>query len=289
MGNPDWGRWQVIIGAIALVIALAGLIVTYESSASTSNNNDNNNNININNINNNKVSTETVKSTPSTSFITVSSSPTGASIYLDGKYEGEASQVLSNIEPGIHLITLKLAGYEDWSQDISVDANKTISISPILTPIEVSTDISTTNTATRVETPEEDNVTVVETPKEEDTANNEPTTNLKIDNLSHVTWSYSTSKSDPNVKLYEGETIVNVSVYVKGSNDVDVYTHPYYWRFVSDGEPYSPECSESTFQTDYRGISPGSRDMFYLTFIIQGEPKHAELIYYLPTKGMEMF
>lgn len=279
MGNPDWGRWQVIIGIIAIVIALAGLIITHESSTFTPNSNDNNNSININNINNNNVSTETSKSTSPTSFITVSSSPKGASIYLDGKYKGETPQVLSNIEQGTHLITLKLAKYEDWSQDISVDASRTISISPTLKPTD-----TPTNMATGVE-PEGDDVAVVETPKEENKANNEPTTNLKIDNLSHVTWSYSTSKSDPNVKLYEGETLVNVSVYVKGSNDVDVSTSPYYWEFVSDGEKYSPEGSEPTFQTNYRGISPGSRDMFYLTFIIQGEPKNAELIYNLPTGG----
>lgn len=72
----------------------------------------------------------------STCSISVSSSPVGASVYLDGKYKGEVPQFLNDIGQGSHLITLKLAGYEEWSQEVSVDANKTFSISPTLIPKE---------------------------------------------------------------------------------------------------------------------------------------------------------
>lgn len=72
----------------------------------------------------------------STGSISVSSSPVGASVYLDGKYKGEVPQFLNDIEQGAHLITLKLAGYEEWSQEVSVDANKTFSTSPTLIPKE---------------------------------------------------------------------------------------------------------------------------------------------------------
>lgn len=101
--NDKWGRWQVILGVIGLVIAIYSVI---PHSASTP---------------------------PQQSFISVSS-PVGASIYLDNKYKGEVPQILNNIKLGSHLITLKIAGYEDWSQTISVDAGETVSISPTLTP-----------------------------------------------------------------------------------------------------------------------------------------------------------
>lgn len=67
--------------------------------------------------------------------ISISSSPSGASIYLDNIYQGETPKALKNIEHGSHNITLILAGYANWSQTINVDAGKTTSISQTLTPI----------------------------------------------------------------------------------------------------------------------------------------------------------
>jgi hypothetical protein len=67
--------------------------------------------------------------------ISVSSSPNGASVYLDDVYQGEAPKVLSKIEHGSHNITLKLSGHDDWSQIINVDAGLTASISATLVPI----------------------------------------------------------------------------------------------------------------------------------------------------------
>ena len=73
------------------------------------------------------------------SSIAVSSSPLGASIYLDGKYQGETPKILKNIEPDSYLISLKLTGHEDWSQIIHVDTDKTTSISPSLIPFPTHT------------------------------------------------------------------------------------------------------------------------------------------------------
>lgn len=131
MKEPDWGRWQVILGSwqvilaiIAITLALVGLMYQFNSDLGSKTSN----NISVNNINNNPTT-----STQETSSISVISSPNGASIYLDDIYEGETPKVLRDVEQGPHIITLKLAEYEDWSQSINV-GDDTFSISPTLTP-----------------------------------------------------------------------------------------------------------------------------------------------------------
>lgn len=68
------------------------------------------------------------------SSISVSSSPANASIYLGGSYVGNTPMTLDYLKKGSYNITLKLSGYEDWSQTRNVDAGKLDSISPTLTP-----------------------------------------------------------------------------------------------------------------------------------------------------------
>lgn len=82
----------------------------------------------------------TQKKAPTTGSISLDSSPSGANIYLDNNiYKGKTPTILEDIGQGSHTIILKFEEYEDWSQNISVDAGKTISISPTLTPKEKST------------------------------------------------------------------------------------------------------------------------------------------------------
>jgi beta propeller repeat protein len=113
-----------------LVILLVGIVVTDRESVS-----------------NEPTAPPKLKENTSTSTgsISVSSYPTGTSIYLDGEYKGEAPQLLNNIEQGSHSVALKLAGYKDWSQDISIDANKMISISPTLVTLPILTETQITN------------------------------------------------------------------------------------------------------------------------------------------------
>ncbi len=73
--------------------------------------------------------------TPTTGSISVSTSPSGASIYLDGSYQGTTSFTITNVAAGSHTITLKLTGYQDWSQTINVVAGQTSKASPQLTHI----------------------------------------------------------------------------------------------------------------------------------------------------------
>jgi PEGA domain len=77
----------------------------------------------------------------STANISVSSTPSGAFIYLDGAPKGITTydftrNDLTNIEPGPHTITLKYAGYYDSQQSVNVYANDNISTGSTLTPIQ---------------------------------------------------------------------------------------------------------------------------------------------------------
>ncbi len=69
-----------------------------------------------------------------TGSISVSSSPSGASIFLDENYNGTTPMTIESIEAGSHTITLKYSGYQNWSQNIHVVAGQTIPILAALTP-----------------------------------------------------------------------------------------------------------------------------------------------------------
>lgn len=82
-----------------------------------------------------------------TGDISVSSSPSGASIYLDGSYQGVSPMTIKGIQEGSYTIILKDIGYQDWSQTIKVRPGDTIFVSPLLI-------VTTTATATQTPKPE---------------------------------------------------------------------------------------------------------------------------------------
>ena len=66
--------------------------------------------------------------------IQVSSSPTGAQVYLDGSDTGRTTNTtLTNVSPGSHTIDLVMEGYEDDQVFVSVTAGQTASVSVTLT------------------------------------------------------------------------------------------------------------------------------------------------------------
>jgi hypothetical protein len=75
----------------------------------------------------------TLPPTPETGSISVSSIPSGASIYLDGNYRGTTPKTIEKVEPGSYVITLKLSGYQDWFQTISIEAGEKTPITQTLT------------------------------------------------------------------------------------------------------------------------------------------------------------
>lgn len=71
--------------------------------------------------------------TVTTGTLSVSSSPSGAAVYVDGSYRGVTSTSVGNLVPGSHSVQLILAGYQDWAGSVSITAGATTYLNPTLT------------------------------------------------------------------------------------------------------------------------------------------------------------
>jgi hypothetical protein len=80
--------------------------------------------------------------------LSVSSNPTGASLYVDTIYQGVTNQIVSNLAVGTHTVTLKKSGYQDYSQSATVNNAQTtylsITLSPLASPTTGDLDVSST-------------------------------------------------------------------------------------------------------------------------------------------------
>jgi hypothetical protein len=70
--------------------------------------------------------------TVTTGTLSVSSSPSGAAVYVDGSYRGITSTMVGNLVPGSHSVHLVLAGYQDWTGSVSISAGATSYLNPTL-------------------------------------------------------------------------------------------------------------------------------------------------------------
>jgi hypothetical protein len=73
-----------------------------------------------------------VRLAASKGFITVSGTPTGASILADGKDTGRVTPAELILDPATHTITVHKQGYLDASSDMKLAAGQAISYSPTL-------------------------------------------------------------------------------------------------------------------------------------------------------------
>jgi hypothetical protein len=94
--------------------------------------------------------TGTVTQQPSSGNVTVHSSPPGASILIDGIYQGTTPFTVSGLNQGNHIIRLALSGYYDYEGTIYVIAGQTTNAFGSLPPLN---QISSQNTVTPVATP----------------------------------------------------------------------------------------------------------------------------------------
>ena len=69
---------------------------------------------------------------PPRGYISVTSSPSCASIYLDGAYKGITPRTITDVSPGWHRIKLSLSGYRSRSKDVRAYAGSTSSVDEIL-------------------------------------------------------------------------------------------------------------------------------------------------------------
>jgi len=71
--------------------------------------------------------------TVTTGTLGVSSSPSGAAVYIDGSYRGVTTINVGNLVPGSHSVRLTKAGYLDWTGTVSISAGATTYLNPTLT------------------------------------------------------------------------------------------------------------------------------------------------------------
>ena len=76
--------------------------------------------------------------------IIVTSQPQGAKVYLDNAYKGATPLHLDRVTSGQHHVKLAMAGYQDWSNYVSVSPSHTTTVSADLVPFPAYGSISIT-------------------------------------------------------------------------------------------------------------------------------------------------
>ena len=64
---------------------------------------------------------------PSAAYLSISSSPSGASVYVDGSYQGQ-SPITVSVSTGSHSVSLEYSDYYTWSGTASVASGQTTSV-----------------------------------------------------------------------------------------------------------------------------------------------------------------
>ena len=70
-----------------------------------------------------------------TGSVTITSSPSGAEVYLDNEYHGTTPNTINAVPAGNHTVEIRERGYKNWSQNITVTSGRTASVSPSLVPV----------------------------------------------------------------------------------------------------------------------------------------------------------
>ena len=70
-----------------------------------------------------------------TGSVTITSSPSGAEVYLDNEYHGTSPNTINAVPAGNHTVEVRERGYRSWSQNITVIGGSSVSVSPSLVPV----------------------------------------------------------------------------------------------------------------------------------------------------------
>ena len=76
---------------------------------------------------------------PPNGSIAITSIPSGAEIYIDGRQSGTAPLIFPEVQPGNHQVTLSSKGYDDWSYIVSVGSGRMSAINAELVATKVIT------------------------------------------------------------------------------------------------------------------------------------------------------
>lgn len=68
-------------------------------------------------------------------IVNVASNPVGADVSLDGNFVGNAPATLK-LAPGKHTVTFKMAGYSDWSREITVQSASEVQLTATLEKVQ---------------------------------------------------------------------------------------------------------------------------------------------------------
>jgi hypothetical protein len=71
--------------------------------------------------------------------IDLSSSPSGASVYVDSTYKGTSPCIIPSLAVGSHTVKLILTGYSDWSRSVKVTNGGNTTIVADLSPVVTAT------------------------------------------------------------------------------------------------------------------------------------------------------
>lgn len=71
-----------------------------------------------------------------TGYVSISSTPPNANVYLDGVYNGTTPLTVSDVSAGYHSIKLIKSGYEDHTEELYISAGMTVPVSKNLVPIK---------------------------------------------------------------------------------------------------------------------------------------------------------
>jgi hypothetical protein len=84
-----------------------------------------------------------------TGAIRITSTPSGAEVYLNNEYHGTTPNTINAVPVGNHTVEVRERGYKNWSSSIKVTSGDTANVSLSLVPVA-----ATTVTATPTITPE---------------------------------------------------------------------------------------------------------------------------------------
>ena len=73
-----------------------------------------------------------------TGSVNITSSPSGAGVYLDSEYHGTTPNTINAVPAGNHTIEVREQGYKTWYQNITVTGGGITSVSSSLVPVAVS-------------------------------------------------------------------------------------------------------------------------------------------------------